>query len=127
MTETSTIVTIVAAIAIVVGILGTVVPFVPGLVLSWLGVLVWSVFADGDVGRWFVFGVATVLALLGTILKYVVPGRNMKRDGVPTSTLLAGGALAIIGFFAVPVIGLFLFFVLGVFLSELARVHEARL
>ena len=127
MTDTSTAFTIVAAIVIVVGIFGTFIPFVPGLVLSWLGVLLWAIFADGGAGKWLVFTVATVLALLGTVLKYVLPGRNMKREGVSTMTLLAGGVLAIIGFFVVPIVGLFLGFVLGVFLTELARQQNARL
>src|SRR5882672_520731 len=113
MTDTDTVVTIVAAITIVVGIFGTFIPFVPGLVLSWLGVLVWSIFADGGAGKWIVFVIATVLAVLGTVLKYLLPGRNMKREGVPMVTLLAGGVLAIVGFFVVPFVGLFLGFVLG--------------
>jgi uncharacterized protein YqgC (DUF456 family) len=121
MTDTNLAVTIIAGIAIVVGIFGTVLPFVPGLLLSWLGVLAWAVFADGGSGKWLVLGIATVLAVLGTVLKYVLPGRRMKRDGVPTLTLAAGGILAIVGFFAVPVVGLFLGFVLGVFLAEWAR------
>jgi uncharacterized protein len=127
MTDTNTAATILAGIAIVVGIFGTVIPFVPGLVLSWLGVLGWAIFADGGAGKWLVFGVATVLALLGTVLKYLLPGRTMKRDGVSTSTLVAGGTLAIIGFFVVPIVGLFLGFVLGVFLRELARSNNVRL
>jgi uncharacterized protein YqgC (DUF456 family) len=127
MTDTDTVVTIVAAITIVVGIFGTFIPFVPGLVLSWLGVLVWSIFADGGAGKWIVFVIATVLAVLGTVLKYLLPGRNMKREGVPMVTLLAGGVLAIVGFFVVPFVGLFLGFVLGVFLSELALLKSARL
>jgi uncharacterized protein len=127
MTDTSSAVTIVAALAIVVGIFGTFIPFVPGLLLCWLGVLVWSIFADGGAGKWLVFIVATMLALLGTVLKYVLPGRNMKREGVPMLTLLAGGVLAIVGFFVVPIIGLFLGFVLGVFLTELVQLKSARL
>jgi len=127
MTDTDTAVTFIAAIAIVVGIFGTVIPFVPGLVLSWLGVLGWAIFADAGAGKWLVLGIATVLALLGTVLKYLLPGRKMKRDGVSTLTLVAGGVLAIIGFFVVPIVGLFLGFVLGVFLRELALLNSASL
>jgi uncharacterized protein YqgC (DUF456 family) len=127
MTDTDLAVTIVAGLAIVVGIFGTVIPFVPGLVLSWLGVLIWAIFANGGPIKWLFFGIVTFLAVLGTILKYLLPGRNMKRDGVTTRTLLAGAVLGIIGFFVVPVIGLFLGFILGVFLAEMAGLHNARL
>ncbi len=127
LTDTNTALTVVSGIAIVVGIFGTVVPFVPGLLLSWAGVLLWALFADGGAGKWLVFGVVTVLAVLGTVLKYVLPGRKLQREGVPNKSLVFGGLLAIIGFFVVPVVGLFLGFVLGVFLGELNRVKSSRL
>jgi len=127
MTDTNTALTIACAIAIAVGIFGTVLPFVPGLLLSWGGVLLWAIFADGGPGKWLVFGVVTVLALLGTAMKYLLPGRKLQREGVPTGSLLAGGLLGIVGFFVVPVVGLFLGFVLGVFLAEVTRLKSSRL
>jgi uncharacterized protein YqgC (DUF456 family) len=117
--------TIIAGIVIVIGIFGTFIPFVPGLVLSWAGVLLWALFVGEGVSRWVVLGVATVLALGGSLLKFLIPGRRMKRGGVPVRALLLGGVLGIIGFFVVPVVGLFLGFVLGVFLAEMARLHRA--
>lgn len=127
MTDSDTAVTIVALLAIVLGIFGTFIPFVPGILLSWLGVFVWAIFASGGAGKWLVLAVATAFAVLGTLLKYLLPGRKMKRDGVSTLTLVAGGVLAVVGFFVVPVVGLFLGFVLGVFLGELIRLRTARL
>jgi hypothetical protein len=44
---------------------------------------------------------------------------------VPGRTLLAGGVLAVVGFFVIPVVGLPIGFVLGVYLSELQRVGRA--
>jgi uncharacterized protein YqgC (DUF456 family) len=120
-------VTVIAGIAIVVGIFGTVIPFLPGLTLSWLGVLVWAIFGGAGTGRWVVLGIATILAAAGIAMKYLVPGRRLHRAGVPTWSLLAGGLLGIVGFFVVPVVGLFLGFVLGVFLAELARLKTPKL
>ena len=68
------------------------------------------------------FAVAAAFIGLGTVVKYVVPGRRLKDNGIPGSTLVLGGVLGIIGFFVVPVIGLVIGFVLGVYLAELARV-----
>jgi uncharacterized protein len=127
LSDTGTVVTVIAGIAIVVGIFGTVIPFVPGLVLSWLGVLAWAIFAGHGPVSWVVLGVATALALLGIIMKYVVPGRRLTQAGVPKWSLVAGGVLAIVGFFVVPVVGLILGFVLGVFLAELARLKTPQL
>jgi uncharacterized protein YqgC (DUF456 family) len=67
---------------------------------------------------------ATFLAILGTVVKYLLPGRSMRQTGVPTRSLVAGGILAIVGFFVVPVVGLFLGFVLGVFLAEWLRLSQ---
>jgi uncharacterized protein len=127
MTDSDTAIDVAAAVVIIIGIFGTVIPFVPGLVLSWVGVLFWALLAGGGAGKWLVLGIATVLAVIGNVLKYVVPGRRMKRGGVSTWTLAAGGVLGIVGFFVVPVVGLFLGFVLGVFLAELARYKDPRL
>ncbi len=60
--------------------------------------------------------------MLGTVVKYAVPGRRLRTAGVPGRTLVAGAVLGVVGFFVVPVIGLVLGFVLGIYLSELQRV-----
>jgi len=112
---------VVVGVVVVVGIVGIVVPVLPGLLLVWAGIAVWSTERQDGTG-WAVLAVVTLLALAGTALKYLLPGRRMRTEGVPTRTMLAGGALGVLGFFVVPVVGLFLGFVLGVYLSELQRV-----
>jgi uncharacterized protein len=111
-------------IAILIGIFGTILPSVPGLILSWAGVLLWAIFTDAGSAKWWAVGAATVLAFLATVLKYVLPGRRMAKHGVPGITLFLGTVAGIIGFFVVPVVGLFLFFVLGVFLAEIIRLRD---
>jgi uncharacterized protein YqgC (DUF456 family) len=98
-----------------------VVPVLPGSILILGAVLVWALAAGEPVG-WAVFAVAATFLVLGSIVKYAVPGRGLKAAGVPGRTLVAGGLLGIVGFFVVPVVGLILGFVLGVYLSELQRV-----
>jgi len=105
---------------IVVGLVGIVVPVLPGLLLVWGGVLVWALDRTDPTG-WVVLGAATVIALLGSVVKYLLPGRRLRDSGVPWTTIAAGGLLGLVGFFVVPVAGLVLGFVLGIFLAELAR------
>lgn len=119
-------ITLICGLAIVVGILGVVVPMLPGLLLCWLGVLAWAVLAADGWGRWVVLAVATLLAGAGTLVKYLWPGRNLKRGGVPTLSLLAGGVLGLIGFFVIPVVGLVIGFVLGLWLAERMRLGDSR-
>lgn len=108
-------------LAIAVGLVGIVVPVLPGSVLVLAAILVWAVLAGTATG-WTVFAVATLLLAAGAIVKYAVPGRRLKADGVPNSTLLYGGVLGVVGFFVIPVVGLLIGFVLGVYLAELRRV-----
>jgi len=126
-TDTSTAVVVIAGILIAIGIAGIVIPGMPGIVVAWLGVLVWAIFGDGGAARWTIFALVSFLALLGMVTKYALPTRSMRQTGVPTRSLVFGGVLAIIGFFVVPVIGLFLGFVLGVFLAELVRLSTPAL
>lgn len=116
---------IVVAVVIAVGLIGIVVPMLPGSLLVIAAILVWSTEVGGSTA-WTVFGIAAALVLTGGVVKYAVPGKRLKGSGVPTSTLWFGAALGIVGFFVVPVIGLPLGFVLGVYLAERRRVDHSR-
>ena len=112
-------------LAVLVGLVGIVVPVLPGTLLILGAILVWAVVAACPVG-WVVFAVATTFLVLGGVVKYAVPGRGLKAAGVPGRSLILGGLLGIVGFFVVPVVGLVVGFVLGVYLSELQRVGVDR-
>lgn len=120
-----TVTNILVGLAIAVGLVGIVVPALPGSVLVGAAILVWA-FQVGTTTGWVVFGVAAALLVVGTVVKYAVPGRRLKRDGTPTSTLLAGAVLGVVGFFVIPVVGLPIGFLLGIYLAELRRLgnHE---
>ncbi len=112
--------TVIAAVLVVVGIVGIVLPVLPGLVLVVAGVAVWAV-PRGDAVAWTVLGIVVAIVLIGSVVKYLVPGRALRDSGVPGRTIAAGAVLGVIGFFVIPVVGLFIGFVLGVYLAELAR------
>ncbi|MEP6799152.1 MAG: DUF456 domain-containing protein [Lapillicoccus sp.] len=113
-------VTVVTAILMVVGLIGIVVPLLPGLLLIVAATALWAS-ERGDGRAWVLVGVAVLVYALGLVLRYVLPGRRMRRAGVGTPTLLLAVVIAIVGFFALPVVGAPLGFVLGIFLAELAR------
>jgi uncharacterized protein len=112
--------TLVAGIMILAGLLGVVVPVLPALPLVWGGVLVWAL-GRHDAPGWAALLVATVIAAVGLVVKYLLPGRRLRASGVPLGSMLAGGALGVAGFFVVPVVGALLGFVLGVYLAERVR------
>lgn len=115
---------ILVALVIAVGIVGIIVPVLPGTILVLGAILVWAFDIDTTTG-WVVFAVATALLVGGSVVKYLVPGRRLKAAGVPHRTLLVGAVLAFVGFFAIPVVGMFIGFVLGIYLAERARVGAA--
>jgi uncharacterized protein len=120
------VVTVLAAVLVVVGIVGIALPILPGLVLVVAGVAVWAI-ARADAVAWIVLGIVVAIVLVGSVVKYLVPGRRLRDSGVPGRTIAAGAVLGVVGFFVIPVLGLFIGFVLGVYLSELARLgaHDA--
>ena len=117
---TPTVLTGLVALLMAVGMVGIVVPVLPGLVVVWLATVLWAVLHP-DHRAWFVVAVTTVVYAAGLVTQYLVPGRRLRTAGVGTPTLLLAGVLAVVGFFVVPVVGLALGFVLGVFLAEAGR------
>ena len=116
---------VLVGIAVAVGIVGVVVPILPGLLLVWAAVVVWGV-AEGGATGWGLVAGATVVAAVSQIVKYVVPGRRLRRAGVADHALLVGGLVGIFGFFVIPVVGLFVGFAAGVYASERVRLHDHR-
>jgi len=115
---------VVVGLVVLVGLVGIVVPVLPGSIAVAAAVVVWATEVGGRTA-WTVAGVAVALLVVGAVVKYAVPGRRLKQSGVPTSTLLLGGAGAAVGFFVIPVVGLLVGFVAGIYLAERHRVGAA--
>ena len=107
-------------VAIFVGILGIVIPILPGALLSLAAILVWALEERSPTG-WTVLAVAVALIGASQVVKYVVPERRLRESGVPRRSMIVGVLLGIVGFFLIPVVGMFVGFPLGVYLSEWQR------
>lgn len=104
----------------VIGLALILLPVLPGTLIVLGATLAWAIVLGEPTG-WVVLAVVAACSAVGMFLQYAVPGRRLKAVGVPTSTLLVGVLVGVVGFFVVPVIGLPLGFVLGVFLAESRR------
>lgn len=111
---------IAVAVAIAVGLVGIVVPALPGSPLVGGAIVVWAV-AEHAAAGWLAAAVAVLLLLAGTALKWTLPHRQLSGTGAPASTQWTGAVLAVVGFFVIPVVGLLVGFVLGVYLAEMRR------
>jgi uncharacterized protein YqgC (DUF456 family) len=111
---------VLVAVAIAVGLVGIVLPLLPGTLLVFGAIAVWAV-VENNVTAWVTLAVVTVLLGVATLIKYLWPMRRMREADVRTLSLVTGAVLGIIGFFVIPVLGLVIGFVLGVYLAELAN------
>jgi hypothetical protein len=110
----------IVALAIAVGIAGVVVPVLPGALLVWAAIAAWAL-AVASPTAFATLAAATVLIGGSQVMKLLVPGRRLVNAGVPRRSILAGMALAAVGFFVIPVVGAFVGFPLGVYLAERRR------
>ena len=111
-------------LVMVVGLVGVLVPVLPGLALVWLAGLAWAWLDGGGVARWAVFAGMSAVLLAGTVAKYVLPARSAHASGAPRSTILLGATGAVVGFFVIPVVGLVVGGIGAVYLAELARLGD---
>lgn len=112
---------VLVGLVIAVGLVGIVIPVLPGLPLSWAAVLVWALLERTTIA-WITLAVATTVVAASQIVKVAVPGRRLLDAGVPVGSIGFGAALGVVGFFVVPVVGLVLGFALGVYAAERLRI-----
>jgi uncharacterized protein YqgC (DUF456 family) len=115
--------TLVPPLLILVGLIGIIVPVLPGLILVLGGVLVWALVESSPLA-WTIFAVSVVITIAGYVLQYTLPGRRMRERGVSSSTLFLAMAFGVVGFFVIPVVGAIIGFVLGIFVVELGRSRD---
>lgn len=113
----------VPAILIIVGIVGIVVPVIPGLLVAVLGVLLWA-YETGGSTAWTFFFACLAIYIAGVVIQFLVPGKRLRQQGVRTSTLLLAVLLGIVGMFVIPVVGFLVGFVLGIYLVEQSRSRD---
>lgn len=112
---------VVVALVILLGLVGIVIPILPGgSLLVGAAVLGWAIWLDQRTG-WIVLAIAAALLAVGIVVKYLVPGRRLQAAGIPLRTQVIGVLLAVIGFFVIPVIGFLIGFVVGIYLAEAQR------
>ena len=113
MTSLEVLVTLSAAVLIVLGVAGTIVPILPGLFLIWAAMLGYGiVIGMGWVG-WTAMALATALVALGLYLNLRIPQRSAAGAGLSVKAQLLAVALAVAGLFLLPPFGAPLGFVLG--------------
>lgn len=114
-----TLIYFVSIILLVLGILGTFLPVLPGLLLSLCGLLIYKFGTDATLPMAYIW-IFSVLTLISAILNYVIPARTNRKYGGTRWGSIGSVIGTLAGMFFIPVpfgfvIGMFL----GVFIGEL--------
>ncbi|MEU2826789.1 MULTISPECIES: DUF456 domain-containing protein [unclassified Streptomyces] len=107
-------------LVMLLGLVGVLLPGVPGQAIVWAAVLWWAL-TDMTPTAWGVLIGATALMLLNQALKPLLPPRRPGESGAPRRTVRIGGVAGIVGFFVVPVVGGIAGFVGAIYGTERLR------
>ena len=113
---------------LIVGLVGLIMPVFPGLVVMWLGTLLYALIqnAAGNMTgwKWVIFGIITVLMIAGSIADNLIIAQKMRDKYIPWSSILFAFAASLIAsLFFTPLIGLVAAPV-GLFLAESRRLKD---
>ena len=110
--------TILVAVVMVIGFMGTVIPVLPGLALIWAAALVYGfVVGFGALGV-VVMVVLSALVVVGFVMSFLVPKRMADGHDVSRWSQLVAAVGAIIGFFVIPVVGVIVGALIGLLIAE---------
>jgi uncharacterized protein YqgC (DUF456 family) len=104
-----------------VGLLGAIIPFLPDVVLIWVGALIYGlVIGWGQSGGWL-FGIISLLGLIGLLSDAWVSGAGARQGGATVLTTLGGLAIGLVALFTTGPLGFLVGILLGTFVLEYAH------
>ncbi|MEU9375905.1 DUF456 domain-containing protein [Streptomyces sp. NPDC048255] len=107
-------------LVLLLGVLGVLVPGVPGTWLVWAGLLWWALHERSALA-WSLLVSATALLLVVQVVKWQLPPRRLRAVGATSRMAAYAGAGALLGFVLIPVLGAVPGFVGGIYLCERLR------
>jgi uncharacterized protein len=107
------------------GLVGVLVPGVPGSWLVWSAVLWWAL-KDPQPVAWGVLVGATVALFLSQVVRWALPPRRLRTSGATPRMAVYAGVGAFLGFFLTPVLGAIPGFMGGIYLCERLRLGRHR-
>ena len=110
--------TIVIGLVMAVGVIGTVVPFLPGVILIWLAAVIYGFLVGFSPIGIVVLVVLTLLVAASVIKSFIVPKRAAEGHDVSRWSQLVALIGAIIGFFLIPLVGVIVGALVGLYLAE---------
>lgn len=114
------------AIAMLIGVIGTVLPIIPGTILIFVAALVYALIEGFQAVGWPTLLVLGVLTILATSADIWATSIGAKMGGASAWSVVIGLVAALLGFVVFNLLGAILGAVLGVLLTEVVRVGDWR-
>ncbi|GGA57689.1 membrane protein [Pseudoclavibacter endophyticus] len=114
---------IVAGILAIVGVLGIILPVLPGSITVLIGLLVWAIWG-GSGWAWAAFAIGGVPVLIGMISGWVLAKRGLDKRKIPNWPVLVAAGAGIVGLFVIPLLGLPIGFIVGLVVAEYFRLGD---
>ncbi|MBT2364183.1 DUF456 domain-containing protein [Streptomyces sp. ISL-10] len=102
------------------GLLGVLLPGVPGRLLVWAAVLWWAMHELSG-AAWALLMGATAVLLIIQVIVWLLPPRRLRGVAVTRRTALYAGVGALVGFVVLPVVGAVPGFIGGIYVCERRR------
>ncbi|WP_027377776.1 DUF456 domain-containing protein [Kaistella palustris] len=119
----SSLIILVCVILLILGMAGTFLPVLPGLLLSLAGLLIYKFGTDAPLPMIYIY-IFIALTIISTILNYVIPARTNRKYGGTRWGSVGSVVGTIAGMLFIPLpFGFLIGMFLGVFLGEL--LHDA--
>ncbi|PKD21093.1 hypothetical protein APR41_11800 [Salegentibacter salinarum] len=114
-----------AAICMVLGILGSFLPVLPGVPLSWVGLLLLYLAPSVPINYW-VLGIAFVLAAIIYALQLIIPAMGTKKYGGSKAGMWGATIGLVIGIFVPVPLGIIIGAFAGAFIGEIINKSDSK-
>lgn len=117
---------VVLALVMLVGLISLIIPVLPGLVIIWIAVLVYGVLTGFTLWSGVIFGLITILMVVGSLVDNITMGASAKVSGA--SWLVVGLSLlaGLVGSLLFPPLGGLIAALVIMFISEVIRLRDLR-
>ena len=109
-----------------VGLLGLLIPVIPGLVIIWIAALAYGAILGFEFPAWLIFTILTIIMIVGSLMDNLIMGKQAFKQGASWVSILLAILFGVIGTFILPIIGSFIGAILALFLSEWIRRKDWR-
>ena len=110
---------LICIILLILGMVGTILPILPGLVLSLGGVLIYKFYTGSDLSMVYIW-IFAFLTLVSIFLNYIIPAKTNRKYGGTKWGSIGSIVGTFAGMFLIPVpFGFLIGMFLGVFIGEL--------